>query len=188
MSSVAFEEMPASRLPDPVLTRLYRYWDALREARAGPTRPEVDPIDMPREVLPDLMLTEVVLADGTRRYRYRIVGSRIAEQAGADPTRQFLDEALPREFGYLDYILGLYDALVDIVRPLYSRSSYVTADTSSSPERETHRLMLPIVAAEGAVTHVLAAQVFHVQRGVTQKPFLSPDGVSYGETVLVTPD
>ena len=181
------EQVAASALPDPALLALYRYWDALRGDRTAPTRAEVDPVHIPRTLLPDILLTEVVRTHGERRYRFRLVGSRVAELAGRDPSRQFLDEALPVKFGYRDYIIGLYDTIDDTGQPIYSRSSYITFDTSQAPERETHRLMLPLVDGEGTLTHVLAAQVFHVHRGVTQKPFLSPDQVVYGDTLLVCP-
>lgn len=182
-----FELLPASDLPDPTLLALYRYWEGVRGDRTAPARADVDPVHIPRALLPDLLLTEVVRTHGRRRYRFRLVGSRVSELAGRDLSRQFLDEALPGAFGYRDYIIGLYDAIDDTGQPVYSRSSYITFDTSQEPERETHRLMLPLVDGEGTLTHVLAAQVFHVQRGVTQKPFLSPDEVVYGDTLLVRP-
>ncbi len=188
MRQTDFEHLPASELPDPVLQRLYAYWASLRGPRDAPSRAQIDPVDIPRDILPDLLLTEVLRPDGGRRYRFRLVGSRVAELAGRDPSRQYLDEVLPTAFGYRDYIVRLYDAIDDIRRPLYSRSRYITFDTSQAPERETHRLMLPLMDDSGQITHVLAAQVFHVHRGVTQKPFLSPDEVVYGDTRVVQPD
>lgn len=187
MVTRAFDVLPACDLPDPTLLRMYQYWARLRGSRAGPSREEIDPVDLPREALPDLMLTEVVNDAGSRRYRYRLVGSRIAELAGRDPTRQFLDEALPDAFGYRDYILGLYDALADGREPVYSRSVYVTEDPTRPPQRETYRLMLPLCDGE-AVSHVLAIQVFQVQQGVRQKPFLAPDSIIYGDSRVVVPD
>jgi hypothetical protein len=188
MQQIDLEHLPASDMPDQVLQRLYRYWSSLRGTRSAPSRAQIDPVDIPRDILPDLLLTEVLRPDGGRRYRFRLVGSRVTELAGRDPSRQFLDEALPTAFGYRDYIIRLYDAIDDIRQPLYSRSSYITFDTSQAPERETHRLMLPLLDDAGQLTHVLAAQVFHVHRGVTQKPFLSPDEVVYGDTRVVQPE
>jgi len=185
MASKDGGDLPASQLPDSVLQCVYSYWSRLRGGRAAPTRREIDPVEMPRNVLPDLMLTEVLRAAGTRRYRYRVVGSRIVDLAGRDPTWEYLDTALPSAFGYRDYILGLYDTLADRCLALYSRSIYVTADTGGKPAREAHRLMLPVVDPDGTVTHVLAAQVFQVHRGTLQKPFLSADDVHYGQTCRV---
>lgn len=187
MVASQFENLPATELPAAGLRQLYHYWSELRGDRAGPARCDVDPVHIPREILPDLLLTEVVRGDGGRRYRFRLVGSRVVELAGRDPTRQFLDEALPVAFGYRDYIVGLYDALDDTRQPLYSRSSYMTFETTQTPERETHRLMLPLLDAAGALTHVLAAQVFQINCGVVQKPFLAPDQIVYGDTLLVCP-
>lgn len=177
--------LPASQLPDPLLLSVFDYWSRLRSDRVAPARAEVDPIDMPRAVLPNLMLTEVRRTDAGRRYYYRLVGSRITELAGLEATWRFLDEALPEAGGYRDYILGLYDALVDGCQPLYSCSSYLTAEPTQQPERLAHRLMLPLADGDGTVTHVLAAQVFQVRRGVSQKPFLAADTVTYGDTRVV---
>lgn len=178
--------IPVSSLPHESLVRLFTYWRRQRGDRWAPPRAEIDPVDMPRDILPDLLLTEVVQGETGRRYRFRLVGSRVTELAGRDPSWQFLDETLPREFGYRAYIVGLYDTLVEARQPIYSRSSYLTHDTGQYPERETHRLMLPLVDQQGeAVTHVLAAQVFHVHSGVTQKPFLAADNVTYGDTLTV---
>jgi hypothetical protein len=186
--SNAVQYLPARDLPAPTLQALYGYWNGLRGTRRAPARGEVDPVDIPREILPDLLLTEVVSADSGRRYRFRLVGSRVVEQAGRDPSRQFLDEALPTEFGYRDYIVGLYDTIAEMLEPVYSRSSYITFDTGQRPERATHRLMLPLLDDDGALTHVLAAQAFELQHGVMQKPFLAPDEVVYGETRLISPE
>jgi len=178
--------IPVSSLPHDSLVRLFRYWARRRGDRLAPARAEIDPVDMPRGILPDLLLTEIVAGEGRQRYRFRVVGSRVVELAGRDPSWKFLDETLPQAFGYRTYIVGLYDTLTEVRQPIYSRSSYMTHDTGRHPERETHRLMLPIVEGEdGAVTHVLAAQVFHVHSGVTQKPFLSADNVTYGDTLVV---
>lgn len=187
MQHADFEHLPASALPDPVLKRLYQYWASLCGTRSAPSRAQIDPVDIPRDILPDLLLTEVLRPETGRRYRFRVVGSRVAELAGRDPSRQFLDEVLPVAFGYRDYIIALYDAVDDTGQPIYSRSSYITFDTSQHPQRETHRLMLPLLDDAGELTHVLAAQVFHVNRGVTQKPFLAPDEVVYGDTRVVRP-
>jgi hypothetical protein len=185
LEPLALDAITPAQLSHRVLVLLFDYWDRLRGDRPAPARLDIDPVEIPRQALPDILLTEVVRAPGARRYRFRLVGSRVVELAGRDPSRQFLDEVLPMAFGYRDYIIRLYDTIDDAREPLYSRSSYITYDTSQPPERETHRLMLPLLDGDGALTHVLAAQVFHVHRGVTQKPFLAPDEVVYGDTLLV---
>lgn len=180
--------MAAADLDDPRLRALYEYWRGLG-GQAGVPRSAVDPVEMPRNALPSLMLTEVLQdPDRGRRYRYRLVGSAIVERAGRDPTWAHLDEVLPTEYGYRDYILGLYDRVVDAGQALYSRDIYVTVERTAQPELGTRRLMLPLQDGAGAISHVLSVQTFEMIQGVTPKPFLTVDGFRPGFVRVVVPN
>lgn len=183
----AGEPLSAAELDDPRLRELYAYWHGLG-GDAGVPRAAVDPVDMPRSVLPHLMLTEV-LDDPARgrRYRYRLVGSAIVERAGRDPSWAYLDSILPADHGYRDYILGLYERVVNGSGPLYSRDVYVTIETAAQPELGTRRLMLPLYDS-GRVDHVLSVQTFEVIQGVQPKPFLAVDEFRQGTVRRVRPD
>lgn len=183
-----FPAIRPARLTERSLTAAFAYWDRLRGDRDVPARAAVDPIDIPPGLLPNLMLTDVIQEGGRPRYRYRVVGSRIAELAGRDPTWEFVDETLPAAHGYRDYILALYDAIFAWRAPVYSHSSYVTSDPTHPPEREAQRLMLPLAEPDGPVSHVLSVQVFAVRHGAQQKPFLAADGYTQGDTAFVIPD
>jgi hypothetical protein len=70
----------------------YEYWVRTAAGRAMPARADIDPLDIPR-LLPNVFLMDVV--PGTpRRFRFRLVGTRIAELEG-EMTDRFLDEFVP---------------------------------------------------------------------------------------------
>jgi hypothetical protein len=182
----AQQPLTAAELDDARLRELYAFWQKLG-GDAGVPRSAVDPVDIPRSLLPHLLLTEVVEDPARgRRYRYRLVGSAIVERAGSDPTWAYLDSILPTDHGYRDYILGLYDRVVDGSGPLYSHDVYVTVERAAQPELGTRRLMLPLRDG-GRVDHVLSVQTFEVIQGVQPKPFLAVDGFRRGTVRRVVP-
>jgi len=72
---------PASH-PDTIA--MYDYWRGKCSARSMPARSDIDPIDMPRRLLPFIDLVDVVSDE--RRYVYRLVGTADVEVRGNDPT------------------------------------------------------------------------------------------------------
>ncbi len=86
----------------PRLQELFDYWNRRRDDRAMPRRAEIDPLDL-RKMLPHIFLVDV--EDGGRRFRYRLVGSALAEIVERDLTGVYLDEMpfLFRQFAAPDY-------------------------------------------------------------------------------------
>src|SRR3546814_6166834 len=66
----------------PRLQRLLGYWQAHRHGDALPGRDDIDPLEM-AWILGDLSLVEVHRGAGGLRYRFRLIGSRVA--AGLAP-------------------------------------------------------------------------------------------------------
>src|ERR1700731_642356 len=83
---------------------LYRYWLAKRADRRMPARRDLDPCDIPK-LLPYVMIVEK--ADD--RFRWRLVGSAVAREAGRDLTGS---------------IVGFYDSTAEAAaaaRAIYER-------------------------------------------------------------------
>jgi hypothetical protein len=76
-------------LVDPLLQRLYDYWDKERGGRLMPTRNDIDPIKM-RYILAHVMLVDV-LAD-PNRFRIRLQGTEVVWWVGSDLTGRMLEE------------------------------------------------------------------------------------------------
>jgi hypothetical protein len=139
---------------DARLNRLLAYWDSKRGTRCMPTRADIDPTTIGKDLLPWIALTEVI--DGGARFRFRLCGTGLAAIAGLDLTGRYVDELNPSQ-AYADYIIGLYRLVVARRRPVYSVTSY--GATSSSPRRRTERLICPLGDDGGAVTMCIAGQV-----------------------------
>ena len=83
---------------------LYRYWLAKRADRRMPARRDLDPCDIPK-LLPYVMIVEKV----DDRFRWRLVGTAVAQEAGRDLTGS---------------IVGLYDSTPEAAaaaRAIYER-------------------------------------------------------------------
>lgn len=72
------------------LLPLYLYWITARGEKLMPSRSDIDPVVMPRQLLPNVVLVDVL--DTPLRFRYRVMGTAIADMLGADWTGKFVDE------------------------------------------------------------------------------------------------
>lgn len=143
-------------LRDEHLITGFNYWLESRGEKSMPSRSDIDPADFPPKALPHLLLADVVASETHRRYFHRLCGSAHVDASGWDQTGTYIDELPPRD-GYRDYLIGLYDALIERKAPLYTESTYMWCE---SLVRTTRRLMLPLSDDQVEVSMVLAVQVF----------------------------
>ncbi len=73
--------------PDRRFQQLFDYWLTLAEARQGlPSRQSIDPLQMPRGLIPNLFMTEVVYEiDNQPRFRFRLLGQEITAREDTRP-------------------------------------------------------------------------------------------------------
>jgi hypothetical protein len=102
-----------SVLQSPRLRKFFSYWLWLRGGRAMPLHRDVDPADIPADVLPHLFLIEV---ETSGRFRVRLQGSQVVSQAGVDLTGRHIDE-VPGAEGTLQR----FQALLIDRRPYFCR-------------------------------------------------------------------
>jgi hypothetical protein len=113
--------LPAGTEADPAFARLHVYW--LGKCRDGrlPARTDIDPLELPRDLLPGIALLEVeAQPDKTRRYRIRLFGSALAAMTGADETGRYYDETIPAA-GYA-VLRQQLDQVVSQARPVFFAS------------------------------------------------------------------
>jgi hypothetical protein len=153
-----------AQIGDPRLVELYNYWQKQRGERFAPRRADIHPTDIPK-LLPYLLLADILPGP---RYRYRLVGTEVERVFGTAMTGRCIDELMRGE--YLDFITGLYRAIVECRAPVYSENTY------SNEAFRTHRLMLPLSEDGETVTMVLAGQVFLRRSGGSdQTVFITQD-------------
>lgn len=151
MSPKALQSLPFA--DDRILLNLAAYWSAKRGGERLPRRREIDPLDMPRRLLPHLSLAEAT-GEGTT-IRYRLLGTELVMRTGRDHTGKTSAEIL--EGAYREYIEGLYATVIGEARPLYAESTRVWPEEGAGRVR---RLLLPVTGDDltGRVAFVLAAQ------------------------------
>lgn len=129
------------------IRHVYEYWNMKRGDRAMPTRLDIDPMEL-RTYLPALMIVEVV--PDSRRYVYRLVGTKEVEARGDDPTGQPVGE---RFFGRTkEKVLFNYDFVVRNRTPRFDDSDFLTAGGRVNDSEE---LFLPLSGGGDEVTQIL---------------------------------
>ncbi|MGH6894128.1 MAG: PAS domain-containing protein [Dongiaceae bacterium] len=98
----------------PKAVALYHYWNARRGLRAMPSRADIDPTEM-RQWLPRITLVDVS-SDG-RNFTYRLVGTRMVDLLGADPTGQPVESAWPQKAAAI--VLADYREVVETKAPVF---------------------------------------------------------------------
>ena len=73
----------------PPIRRIWDYWNSRRGDRPLPGRHDIDPLNIPRDLLPGILLTEVLREPPW--LRYSLVGTAQVALRGRDPTGQPVD-------------------------------------------------------------------------------------------------
>jgi hypothetical protein len=153
---------------DPALTAVAQYWTRKRETGGGhrmPDRSEIDPLDLPPAIWPNLLITEP--AENGSAWRYRLVGSAHVERYGIDFTGKLTREIM--QGSYRDYMNAIYDTAFRDGVPVYSESVF---RWDAEGFAMTRRLMLPL--SHGIIDQ--PAQVLSVQVWPTAMP-VTPRGI-----------
>ena len=103
---------------------MYEYWLGKCEGRMMPARSHIDPVDMPRRVLPGINLVDVVSDE--RRYVYRLVGTGDVEVRGQDPTGKSVLEGFFAPSA--EDALACYDRVVSTRAPFLDPEPFVAPD------------------------------------------------------------
>jgi hypothetical protein len=143
---------------EPALVTVANYWTQKRRNLRMPDRSEIDPLDLPPAIWPNLLLTEPA---GPGVWRYRLVGSAHVERYGMDFTGRTLHDIM--QGSYREYMTHIYDAAFHDGVPVYSESVFRWDIEGFAM---TRRLMLPL--SNGVPDR--AALVFSVQVWPTAMP------------------
>jgi len=116
---------------------LYGYWLEKCGERRMPSRADLDPLEIPRALLPGMSLVDVVPDE--RRYVYRLVGTGDVEVRGSDPTGKSVAEACCAPTP--ENALSCYDNVVSTKAPFLDAEPF-TAPNGRYVTEET--LFLPL--------------------------------------------
>lgn len=118
-----------------------------------PARTDIDPVQIPK-LLPWIMLIDVEGSGAT--FRYRLVGSEIANLVGASLTRKTVGSTVGGR--YTEWLLGVYRTAVEQKKPVFSQSEL--AFGSHGQTRVVSRLMLPLSNDGSSVSMILNGQEY----------------------------
>jgi hypothetical protein len=147
----------------PALTTVAAYWQSRRRGRLMPDRADIDPLDLPPSLWPNLLITEPAGPDGKggENWRYRLVGSAHVERYTYDFTGKTTGEIM--HGSYRDYMNRIYATAFHQRVPVYSESVF---RWDVEGYAATRRLMLPISQGETDKP----AMIFSVQVWPSERP------------------
>ncbi|HUK00316.1 MAG TPA: PAS domain-containing protein [Stellaceae bacterium] len=148
--------MPGILQGEPLLSAVYDFCAERRGARAMPSRADIDPVDLPRFVLPHLALLEVF--DAGARYRWRLTGTEVVNRFGRDTTGRFGEDVLSGD--YLAFFTSLIRQVCGRQVPVYSRTRFGWEDGRTMT---VSRLYVPLGDADAGVTQVLGVHDFRAK-------------------------
>lgn len=139
---------------EPLLMDAAIYWSAKRGTRQMPFRTDISPIDMPRRLLPHLVIAE--LEDNPFAVRFRLAGTAMVETFGQNLAGKTTADVMHGD--YRAYVEDLFRNVHDTRSPVYSESTF---RWDAGGWRHTRRLMLPLATTDpDQVQQVLVAQVW----------------------------
>jgi hypothetical protein len=98
-----------------LLIEAMEYWRTLQGDRRMPSHDDIDPMKVPRHLLPHLELVDVIPGP-IRRLRWRLIGTHITAAVNRDATGQYFDEYY---FGdVFTAISGPFDWVIENRQPL----------------------------------------------------------------------
>jgi hypothetical protein len=147
------------------IAALLQFWRAARPAPDRlPLRAAIDPVQLGPDILPYMVLVEAT--DGATRFRFRLVGSQLAEHAGLDLSGSYIEDLNPNA-EYVAYINGLYRMARDTRLPNYSETRYRAA---SGRVGLTRRILCPLANDGLTVDKFVGLQVFETDQGEGDAP------------------
>jgi hypothetical protein len=138
---------------DPILVRLFNYWQSKRGSRLMPSRADIDPTEL-RSLVYNVMLYDVI--EPGRLYRIRLVGQAIVDFVGANNTGKMAADTMPPEAARR--MIEILSSVVTNRAPRFRAGlAYWHRDKSY---RKFEACFLPLSPDDLTVDKILAGNVF----------------------------
>ncbi len=141
------------RTGEAAIARVRDHWESKRQGRQMPARRDINPAEL-RDVLPMLQLYDLI--DGGKAFRVRLLGTKITQALGEDPTAQTVvrsaDDRLTQR------MFAVIDRVVKRKRPLIARAERTAVEKMSFAQVES--IHLPLSEDGQNPDTLLAATVF----------------------------
>jgi hypothetical protein len=137
---------------EPEFVTLFEYWRSKCRDGRLPGRCDIDPVDLPRAMLPNLLLLDVERVSNGLRFRVRLAGTGFVALYGREVTGRYFDELGPAA-----PMAPLLDALCTMVR---TGQPGFLASPLTAPNKDygwIKRFALPLARDGETVDMVLAS-------------------------------
>jgi len=151
-----FEASDAA-LGDTRLEKFFAHWRRCLSQDRWPARAAIDPLEMPRRVLPHLMITQ---RRGAHREVVRLAGTHIVDHLGYDPSRRDLRE-LAGDGNFADLCLQLHDEMRQTSMALYAGGRHVSS--SFGARRICRRVVCPLSDDGLSIDAMVSCIVFEAE-------------------------
>jgi len=138
---------------DPILVRLYAYWEGKRADRLMPSRADIDPAEL-RGLIYHVMLYDVV--EPGRLYRIRLVGQAIIDFVGVNNAGKLATETMPPDAA--KRMLEILTSVVSERKPPF-RTGYAHWHQDKS-YRQFEACFLPLSSDGETVDKILSGNTF----------------------------
>ena len=136
----------------PMNETLLAYWRAQAGAKSIPSRGDIDPFIDLAHIVQHLFLVDV--EPQPLRFRFRLVGTEVADHVGKDMTGKYLDELVEYDAQYAR-VKPDYETTAKFRRETVSLVRFLTKDRKRSINYE--RLLLPLSENGRSVNMILGA-------------------------------
>jgi len=154
-------QLPAEAV-EPEFVGLLDYWRAkLRDGRL-PGRRDIDPLDLPRRILPNLLLFDVERTRDDLRFRFRLAGTGFATLIGREATGRYFDEIAPDPA--TDPVLGALRTIVATRQPVFLAGPLTVPRSDYAAVK---RLGVPL-AEDGETVDMVLASFLPVARAIRE--------------------
>jgi hypothetical protein len=130
---------------DDILLRLFAYWTIKRGDRHYPSSSDLDLLEF-RFAIGSVSLIDVLTQP--RRYRYRLVSTKLTNRLGYEMTGKYVDEIPDAEVRR--YVEALYTRATNLRVPLYEKSSRIFED-----KKWKHEALLLPLSSDGELIDML---------------------------------
>lgn len=141
------------------IARVRDYWQSKRQGRPMPSRRDVNPAEL-RDVLPILQLYDLI--DQGKTLGVRLLGTKIAQTLGEDPTGRTIARAAADRV--TRRLFAVVDRVIKHKRPLIARAERTAIEKASFLQVES--IYLPLAEDGHTPDTLLAATVFSDADGV----------------------
>jgi len=150
------------------LEECLNFWRRRRQAREVPRKSAIDPVEMPRHILPNLFIYQQM---GDGRFRCRLAGTEICRVNRLNPTGHYLDSLIAPVV--MQSRLGLFLRVLEDGTPVVYGGRMLYSERRSVRFR---RLLLPISAAGDRADHIFGMVIYSDFEPVAENDRLPQDG------------